>query len=183
MVQLMCGLYFRLSLLSMYPTNNGQGLLLHLYIMLIMLLYKVQKSNLQQTFNIRCHCLASTNRIVHPMFVMFLAYSDGQMTGHMTLFLHKQLNTVRCSINRDCCTLALSFIFLFSSYISCISALTLSPSMGAKICCIYGIINCDCSYVVSQFYLLSLYMGLGVGLKSKQRQRKDADGLSCKLHY
>ena len=47
------------------------------------------KSNLQMTSVVQAYA----NRIIHLASAMFSAYSDGQMTDHVTLFLHKQLNT------------------------------------------------------------------------------------------
>ena len=92
MVQLMCSLYFCLSLLSMYPTNNGQGP--H-----SSCINNVKKSNLQLYFLVILTKMtsvvqASTNRIICLVSVMvfgLLGWPDGQMTNHVTLLLHKQL--------------------------------------------------------------------------------------------
>ena len=94
MVQLVCSVYFCLSLLSMYPANNGQSphspFIKH-----------VKKQNLQLYLlvflpitRMTSVVQASTHRIICIMSVMvygLLRWPDGQMTDHVTLFICKQL--------------------------------------------------------------------------------------------
>ena len=74
------------------------------------------------------------------------------MTGHMTLFFGTQFNAPSIGMLIDA--------YMFSYMIQCsyshfsISALALSPTLGAKLC-----------------HILGLAMQLGVGLNSKERQR------------
>ena len=83
----------------------------------------------------------------HPLVVSFSAFlspfwmtrqSDDQMTGHMTLFFSTQF---QCSINRDA---YMSLYMIQCSYSHFfISALALSPSLGAKLCCILALSLCN----------------------------------------
>ena len=52
-------------------------------------------------------------------------------------------------------------------FITFISALTLSPLLGTKIC---------------HIHYATVYVQLSVGLNLKQRQRQNTDGFSCKCH-
>ena len=77
---------------------------------------------------------------------------------------------------------------IISSYITSISALTYSPSLGTKIFHIYYITGIfysvpylDMVYILSLLQCLSAECDLG-GLHSMQRQRQDTNGFSSKLH-
>ena len=54
--------------------------------------------------------------------------------------------------------MVLSSVLSLSSDIISISALTSSPSLATKICHIYGIFICDCSYPAPLLYRLSIYI-------------------------
>ena len=63
--------------------------------------------------------------------------------------------------------LQMHFSSLLDQFITFISALTSSPSLGPKI---------------SHIWYATAYVQLGVGLNSKQRQRQNTDEFRCKLH-
>ena len=97
------------------------------------------------------------------------------MTGWLVMWL--------CSFVNNLIVLSLwsQNVVRFSAHIpplTSISALTLSPLLGAKICLICYTTGTIGSSSIERLSICDL----GLGLNSKQRQRQDTNGFGCKLH-
>ena len=159
----MCSLHFCLSLLSMYPTHNGQGLFpFNQNTMLRPLSNKESRSS---TAVFSDDSVFSCPVIHQQVCLPFIQYGfwPTQMTRHL-----RWLVIWSCSFieNRDCWCL---FFSLSSPYLGC------KPYIGCQESVTFIVILEPFSNVLSR-------CGMGVGLNWNQRQRVTMDCWWCWSH-
>ena len=125
----MCTLYFGMSLLSMYPSEQWSGSSSPMH-SIHNIAHKVQKSNLHLNLLFRWLLLSRhpLTGLSAPLLWCFqpTGWLAGQITGHMTLLSYKQLN-VPSTGDWLLILLKASFLVLMS-LLSLL--LTLSPTLG-----------------------------------------------------